>query len=79
MQESASFAGPSRPWRSGRVIEAGWYAIVARLLSAASARRAYPACKGWTDRTAGLVLWVRLAPCMDRARGLNGSWQCSSW
>jgi threonine/homoserine/homoserine lactone efflux protein len=37
-------------------IEAGWYAIVALLLSSPLPRRTYLACKGWIDRTAGLVL-----------------------
>lgn len=37
-------------------IEAGWYAIVALLLSAASPRDAYLRYKSWVDRTAGGVM-----------------------
>jgi threonine/homoserine/homoserine lactone efflux protein len=38
------------------VIEAGWYAIVAVLLSSPGQRRAYLRCKAWVDRTAGAVM-----------------------
>lgn len=38
------------------VVEAGWYAVVATLLSSAHPRRAYLSYKGWVDRTAGLVM-----------------------
>ena len=38
------------------VIETGWYAIVAVLLSSTQSRRAYLSCKAWADRTAGLVM-----------------------
>jgi threonine/homoserine/homoserine lactone efflux protein len=38
------------------VIESGWYAIVAVLLSSAQSRRAYLSSKAWVDRTAGLVM-----------------------
>ena len=38
------------------VVEAGWYAIVAVVLSSAVPRRAYLSYKGWVDRTAGLVM-----------------------
>jgi threonine/homoserine/homoserine lactone efflux protein len=38
------------------VIEAGWYAIVATMLSSYGPRRAYLDCKTWVDRAAGLVM-----------------------
>lgn len=38
------------------VIEAGWYAIVATMLSSYRPRRAYLDCKAWVDRAAGLVM-----------------------
>ena len=38
------------------VIESGWYAIVAVLLSSAQSRRAYLSYKAWVDRTAGFVM-----------------------
>ena len=38
------------------VIEAGWYAIVATMLSSSRPRRAYLGCKAWVDRAAGLVM-----------------------
>jgi threonine/homoserine/homoserine lactone efflux protein len=38
------------------VIESGWYAIVAVLLSSLQSRRAYLSYKAWVDRTAGLVM-----------------------
>jgi threonine/homoserine/homoserine lactone efflux protein len=38
------------------VIEAGWYAVVATMLSSQQPRRAYLACKAWVDRAAGLVM-----------------------
>jgi threonine/homoserine/homoserine lactone efflux protein len=37
-------------------IEAGWYAVVAMLLSSSRPRRAYLSCKAWVDRTAGAVM-----------------------
>lgn len=37
-------------------VEAGWYAIVAVLLSSSRSRRAYLSCKAWVDRTAGAVM-----------------------
>ena len=37
-------------------IEAGWYSIVALLLSSASPRNAYLRYKGWIDRAAGSVM-----------------------
>jgi threonine/homoserine/homoserine lactone efflux protein len=38
------------------VVEAGWYAVVALLLSAPAPRRAYLGCKTWVDRAAGAVM-----------------------
>jgi threonine/homoserine/homoserine lactone efflux protein len=38
------------------VIEAGWYSIVALVLSAGGARRVYLRCKAWIDRAAGTVM-----------------------
>lgn len=38
------------------VIESGWYAIVAVLLSSSQSRRAYLSYKAWVDRTAGVVM-----------------------
>jgi threonine/homoserine/homoserine lactone efflux protein len=38
------------------VIEAGWYAIVATVLSSSRPRRAYLSCKAWVDRAAGVVM-----------------------
>jgi len=38
------------------VVEAGWYAVVATLLSSSRPRRAYLSYKAWVDRTAGLVM-----------------------
>ncbi len=38
------------------VVEAGWYAIVATLLSSSRPRRAYLGCKAWVDRAAGVVM-----------------------
>jgi threonine/homoserine/homoserine lactone efflux protein len=38
------------------LIEAGWYAIVATMLSSYGPRRAYLDCKTWVDRAAGLVM-----------------------
>jgi threonine/homoserine/homoserine lactone efflux protein len=37
-------------------IEAGWYAVVATMLSSSRPRRAYLCYKAWVDRTAGLVM-----------------------
>lgn len=37
-------------------VEAGWYALVAVLLSSTAAQRAYLAGKRWLDRAAGLVM-----------------------
>jgi threonine/homoserine/homoserine lactone efflux protein len=38
------------------VLEAGWYAVVATLLSSSLPRRAYLGCKVWLDRAAGLLM-----------------------
>ena len=38
------------------VVEAGWYAIVARVLSSSRPRRAYLSYKAWVDRAAGVVM-----------------------
>ncbi len=38
-------------------IEAGWYAVVATMLSSSRPRRAYLGCKAWFDRAAGLVMF----------------------
>lgn len=38
------------------VVEAGWYAIVAMLLSSSAPRRVYLRGKVWVDRTAGAVM-----------------------
>jgi threonine/homoserine/homoserine lactone efflux protein len=38
------------------VIEAGWYSIVAVVLSSPGPRRVYLGYKAWVDRTAGLVM-----------------------
>jgi threonine/homoserine/homoserine lactone efflux protein len=38
------------------VIEAGWYAVVATVLSSSRPRRAYASCKAWVDRAAGAVM-----------------------
>jgi threonine/homoserine/homoserine lactone efflux protein len=37
-------------------VEAGWYAIVATVLSSSRSRRVYLSYKRWVDRTAGLVM-----------------------
>jgi len=37
-------------------IEAGWYALVALVLSSARPQRAYLSCKTWVDRAAGVVM-----------------------
>jgi threonine/homoserine/homoserine lactone efflux protein len=37
-------------------VEAGWYAIVATILSSSRPRRAYLSYKAWVDRAAGLVM-----------------------
>lgn len=37
-------------------IEAGWYALVALVLSSARPQRAYLSCKTWVDRVAGVVM-----------------------
>ena len=37
-------------------IEAGWYAVVATMLSSSRPRGAYLRYKAWVDRTAGLVM-----------------------
>lgn len=52
------------------VLEAGWYAVVAALFSAAAPRRAYLRGKGFIDRLAGAVmigLGVRLVVGATRA------------
>ncbi len=38
------------------VIEAGWYAVVAAVLSSSRPRRAYLGYKAWVDRAAGVVM-----------------------
>lgn len=38
------------------LVEAGWYAVVALLLSAAAPRGAYLRCRTWIDRSAGLIM-----------------------
>ncbi|MGE8504173.1 MAG: LysE family translocator [Pseudomonas sp.] len=38
------------------LVEFGWYAIVATLLSASAPRRAYLRYKGWVDRLAGAIM-----------------------
>ena len=38
------------------VIEAGWYGVVATMLSSSRPRRAYLSYKAWVDRAAGLVM-----------------------
>ena len=38
------------------VVETGWYALVAFVLSSPLPQRAYLACKRWVDRTAGVVM-----------------------
>lgn len=38
------------------LVEFGWYAIVATLLSASASRRAYLRYKGWVDRLAGAIM-----------------------
>ncbi len=38
------------------VIEAGWYAVVAAVLSSSGPRRAYLSYKAWVDRAAGVVM-----------------------
>lgn len=37
-------------------VEAGWYAVVGLVLSAAGPRKAYLSAKAWVDRAAGLVM-----------------------
>lgn len=39
-------------------IEAGWYSIVALMLSAGGARRAYLVWKAWIDRVSGAVMFL---------------------
>lgn len=39
------------------LVEAGWYSLVALLLSSAAPQRAYLSCKVWVDRAAGLVMF----------------------
>lgn len=51
-------------------IEAGWYALVALLLSSAAPRRAYLRYKAWIDRAAGgmmVALGLKLASSASRA------------
>ena len=38
-------------------LEAGWYGLVALLLSSARSQRAYLSYKAWFDRAAGLVMF----------------------
>lgn len=39
------------------LVEAGWYSLVALVLSSARAQHAYLSCKVWVDRTAGVTLF----------------------
>ena len=39
------------------LIEAGWYSLVALVLSSAAPQKAYLSCKAWMDRAAGLVMF----------------------
>lgn len=39
------------------LVEAGWYALVALLLSSPAPQQAYLSCKAWVDRAAGLVMF----------------------
>jgi threonine/homoserine/homoserine lactone efflux protein len=39
------------------LVEAGWYSLVALLLSSAAPQKAYLSYKAWVDRTAGLVMF----------------------
>lgn len=51
-------------------VEAGWYSIVALVLSSPAPRRVYLSCKAWVDRAAGLVmvgLGLRLITSAHRA------------
>ncbi len=51
-------------------VEAGWYSIVALVLSSAAPRRVYLSYKAWVDRAAGLVmlgLGLRLITSAHRA------------
>ena len=38
-------------------VEAGWYALVAQVLSSAAPQKAYLSYKAWVDRAAGLVMF----------------------
>lgn len=38
------------------LVEAGWYALVALVLSSAAPQKAYLSCKTWVDRAAGAVM-----------------------
>ena len=40
------------------VVEAGWYALVALLLSSSRPQQAYLSYKAWVDRTAGVVMFA---------------------
>jgi threonine/homoserine/homoserine lactone efflux protein len=39
------------------VVEAGWYSLVAQVLSSAAPQKAYLSYKAWVDRAAGLVMF----------------------
>jgi threonine efflux protein len=52
------------------VLETGWYALVALMLSSERSRATYLGYKGWIDRAAGgvmVVLGVRLVTTAHRA------------
>ena len=38
------------------LVEAGWYSLVALILSSPAPQRAYLSCKAWVDRVAGMVM-----------------------
>lgn len=40
------------------IVEAGWYALVALLLSSSKPQQAYLSYKAWMDRTAGVVMFA---------------------
>ena len=40
------------------LVEAGWYALVALLLSSSRPQQAYLSYKAWIDRIAGVVMFV---------------------
>lgn len=40
------------------LVEAGWYGLVALVLSSAGPQKAYLSCKAWVDRVAGAVMFA---------------------